>query len=847
MPPKRPGADDVDELRIRSRQQYLQKREAERLALLRKQVAEEAEEERSNPNLSRRELDEFKRNRETLRLAESRLAIDDHLDGYILPDADYSNKSDVLYSKTKDKEKYVSEVDQWENEVSSRAKAAQVQRPARERQEDYEFVFDTSQELKWDSDIKIVDPEKARLQSQLDAAETRIKTIEETRKSLPMFPYREQILAAIEEHQILVLIGETGSGKSTQIPQYLYETGYGKAESGSAKSGLIGITQPRRVAAMSVAQRVSEEVGCKLGHEVGYSIRFENKTTEKTKIKYMTDGMLLRELLSDPMLSQYSCIMLDEAHERSTNTDILMGLLKDLARLRRDDFKLLISSATLDAQKFSRYFDDAPIFSIPGRTFSVDIYHSQQPESSVLSAAITTIFQIHLSQPPGDILVFLTGQDEIEAAQQNIEETARKLGSRAPELIVRPLYSALPTDEQNRVFEPTPSGARKCVLATNIAETSLTVDGVKYVIDSGLTKEHQFQAQTGLEALVITPCSRASANQRAGRAGRTGPGLCFRLYTKWSALNEMDESTTPEILRIDLCTVLLMLKSLGINDLINFDFMDPPPPATMAAALEHLYALSAINDQGVLTRVGRKMAEIPLSPMFSRAILAADQHGCVEEVVTIVAMLSESATLFLRPKDKKLHADAARNRFVSREGGDFLTLLNVYTAWAEAEYDVLWAKENYLQQRTLNRARDVRDQLVHLCDRVEIALSSAPSDIVAIKKAITAGFFPHVSRLQNDGFTYRTAKKGMTVYIHPSSSCSQLPIKPKWVCYSELVLTSKEYMRMVMPIEPEHLVEVAPHFHTRSDLDKLGVDKKMPKEKAKTGNGPAPRVGNNPY
>jgi len=824
-PPKDRNPERLNDLRLKSRQDYLAKREAEQLALLRKQVAEEAEEERTNPNLTRAELREFATNRETLRLAEERLAIDDHTEGYLFPDADYSSKAEALNRRHKE-DKYVSEVQEWENEQTAKARA-QIQQPSM-KQDEYEFVFDESHEIKFVADAASrLDPEKQMLKKMLDAAEQKAKTIDETRKSLPMYQFREQILAAVAEHQVLIVVGETGSGKTTQLPQFLHEAGY-------TKGGLkIGCTQPRRVAAMSVAARVAEEMGVRLGQEVGYAIRFEDKTSEKTILKYMTDGMLLREFLTEPDLGGYAALMIDEAHERTLHTDILFGLVKDIARYR-PDLKLLISSATMDAQKFSKYFDDAPIFNVPGRRYPVDIHYTPQPEANYLAAAVTTVFQIHLSQPGGDILVFLTGQDEIEAAQQNLEDTARKLGSRAKELIICPIYANLPTDLQAKIFEPTPPNARKVVLATNIAETSLTIDGIVYVIDPGLVKENVYNPRTGMESLVVTPCSRASANQRAGRAGRVGPGKCFRLYTKWAFFNELQESTTPEIQRTNLNSVVLLLKSLGINDLIGFDFMDAPPADTLIRALEQLYALGALNDKGELTKVGRQMAEFPTDPMLAKAILAADKYGCVEEVLSIVAMLSESAALFFRPKDKKLYADSARARFTNREGGDHLTYLNIWNQWVDADFSPIWAKENFLQQRSLTRARDIRDQLQKLCDRVEVAVSTCGiSDHIAIRKAITAGFFPNAARLQRGGDSYRTVKNGQTVYLHPSSTLMEA--RPKWVIFYELVLTSKEYMRSNMPLEAEWLNEVAPHYHKKEDLDKLGLDKKMPKGQGKPG------------
>ena len=833
---------EMKSLRLRSRQDYLKKRSAQELALLRKQVAEEAEEERNNPTLTQSEKDEFVRNREALRLAEEREGIDDHVDGYALPEdyitekgkLDMKRKQDALYSRyverdEQGRERYVTEHEEWEREQLSKTKA-QIVLTDRVNEGDYEYVFDEEQQIRWVTDAamkggmsNMQSQEERLLAQQLLAAERKAKTMEEKRKTLPVYQYRDAFLSAVADFQILIVVGETGSGKTTQLPQYLYEAGY-------CKDGMkVGCTQPRRVAAMSVAARVAEEVGVKVGNEVGYAIRFEDATTDKTVLKYMTDGMLLREFLTEPDLGGYSCLMIDEAHERTLHTDILFGLVKDIAR-GRPDLKLLISSATLDAQKFSQFFDDAPILNIPGRTYDVEMNYSLQPEANYLSAAITTVFQIHLSQPmPGDILVFLTGQDEIEQAEQSLQETARKLGSAAPELMICPIYANLPTDLQQRIFDPTPPKVRKVVLATNIAETSLTIDNIVYVIDPGYVKENRYTPATNMESLVAVPISRASANQRAGRAGRTAPGKCFRLYTKWAYYNDLPESTTPEIQRTNLNSIVLMLKSLGINDLITFDFMDPPAPDMLIRSLEQLYALGALNDKGELTKIGRQMAEFPTDPMLAKTVLAADKEDCVDEVLSVIAMLGEASALFYRPKDKKLQADAARARFTVKEGGDHLTYLNIWNQWVDADFSYVWARENFLQQRSLTRARDVRDQLAKLCDRVEVNPTSTcgAANLQPIQRAITAGFFPNAARLQRGGDSYRTVKNNMTVHIHPSSVLMEG--RPKWVVYYELVLTSKEFMRSCMPLRPEWLSEVAPHYYKAKDVEALGVERKMPK------------------
>ncbi|KAM7536920.1 hypothetical protein Aperf_G00000070277 [Anoplocephala perfoliata] len=327
-----------------------------------------------------------------------------------------------------------------------------------------------------------------------------VRSIIEQRQSLPIYKLKDELLKAIEENKILIVIGETGSGKTTQITQYLAEAGY-------TTTGRIGCTQPRRVAAMSVAKRVSEEFGCRLGQEVGYTIRFEDCTTPETKIKYMTEGMLLRECLIDPDLCQYSVLMLDEAHERTIHTDVLFGLLKKAIQ-KRDDFKLIVTSATLDSVKFSQYFFEAPIFTIPGRAFPVEILYSLEPENDYLDAALNTVMQIHLTEPPGDILVFLTGQEEIDSACEILYDRMKALGPDVPELIILPVYAALPSEMQSRIFDPAPPGSRKVVIATNIAETSLTIDGIFYVIDPGFVKQKVYSSKSGMDQLIVTPISQ---------------------------------------------------------------------------------------------------------------------------------------------------------------------------------------------------------------------------------------------------------------------------------------------------------------------------------------------------
>ncbi|KAF8630925.1 hypothetical protein AX17_005282 [Amanita inopinata Kibby_2008] len=834
-------------LRLHSRQEYLTKREVQQIELLRKEIQDE-ENLFAGMKTSKREHKNLEKKKELLHLVEERLKINDKWEGYQLPEdyiteqgkIDKKKKENVLYkryeeAKPKD-DQFVTDVDQWESHQTQHSTFKSGAMDKKEIVQEYEYIFDESQTIKFVMEATLpgttMSAADRLLQAQIDAAEKRARTIEETRKSLPIYAYRQELIDAVKEHQVLIVVAETGSGKTTQLPQYLHEAGF------TAHGMKIGCTQPRRVAAMSVAARVAEEMGTKVGYEVGYSIRFEDCTSDKTVVKYMTDGMLLREFLTEPDLAGYSVLIIDEAHERTLSTDILFALVKDIARFR-PELRVLISSATMDAEKFSEYFDNAPTFYVPGRMYPVDIHYTPQPEANYLHAAITTVFQIHTTQPKGDILVFLTGQEEIEACHENLQETARALGNKIAELIICPIYANLPSEMQAKIFEPTPEGARKVVLATNIAETSITIDGVVFVIDPGFVKQNAYNPRTGMSSLVIVPCSRASANQRAGRAGRVGPGKSFRLYTKWAFNNELEANTVPEIQRTNLGMVVLLLKSLGINHLLNFEFLDPPPGETLMRALELLYALGALNDRGELTKLGRRMAEFPVDPMLSKVIISSEKYSCTDEVLTIISMLSESGSLFYRPKDKKLHADQARQNFV-RAGGDHFTLLNVWEQWADTNYSQQFCYEQFLQFKSLSRARDIRDQLAGLCERVEVVVEPNPNanDITPIQKAITAGYFYNTAQLQKSGDSYRTLKTNQTVYIHPSSSLFQHQPPIKTVMYYELVMTSKSYMRQVMEIKPAWLMEVAPHYFKAADLEQLATgDKKMPKTVGASGNG----------
>ena len=543
------------------------------------------------------------------------------------------------------------------------------------------------------------------------------KSIKEQRQYLPVFAVREELLKVIRDNRIVVVVGETGSGKTTQLTQYLAEAGYGA-------NGTIGCTQPRRVAAMSVAKRVSEEFGCKLGEEVGYSIRFEDCTSKKTIIKYMTDGVLLRESLNSDDIDEYSCIIMDEAHERSLNTDVLMGLLKRVV-MRRRDMKLIVTSATMNAEKFSLFFGNVPIFMIPGRTFPVDIMFSKTPIEDYVDAAAKQVLSIHVGQPTGDILVFMTGQEDIEVTCTIIQERLDQLED-VPPLTVLPMYSQLPADLQAKIFAKGENNARKVVVSTNIAETSLTLDGIKYVVDTGYNKLKVYNPKIGMDALQITPISQANSNQRSGRAGRTGAGVCFRLFTEAAFAREMYVNNIPEIQRTNLTNIVLLLKTLGVKDILDFDFMDPPPKDTILNSMYQLWILGGLDDMGDLTKIGEKMAQFPLDPSLAKMLITSEELGCSVEILTIVSMLSVPS-VFYRPKENAAESDASREKFFIGES-DHLTLLHVYMQWKSNNYKDEWCTKNYLHSKSLKKAREVSAQLQDIMKMQKMKLVSSGSD-----------------------------------------------------------------------------------------------------------------------
>ncbi|CAH8553351.1 Pre-mRNA-splicing factor ATP-dependent RNA helicase PRP16 [Schistosoma haematobium] len=645
------------------------------------------------------------------------------------------------------------------------------------------------------------------------------KTIVEQRQYLPVFSVRTSLLRMIKEHQIVVIVGETGSGKTTQLTQYLHEDGF-------TTYGMVGCTQPRRVAAMSVARRVAEEMNVRLGEEVGYAIRFEDCTSSSTLIKYMTDGILLRESLRESDLDPYSAIIMDEAHERSLNTDVLFGLLREVVS-RRNDLRLLITSATMDAERFAQFFGDCPIFRIPGRTFPVDTQFSKTTVMDYVDASVKQAIQVHLGSPTdGDILIFMPGQEDIEVTCELIAERLSNLDE-APPLSILPIYSQLPSDLQAKIFMKAENGVRKCVVATNIAETSLTVDGIRYVIDCGYCKLKVFNPKIGMDALQIFPISQANANQRAGRAGRTGPGVCYRLYTISQFQDEMLITSVPEIQRTNLANVVLLLKSLGVQDLMRFHFMDAPPQDNILNSMYQLWIFGALDNTGSLTNLGRQMVEFPLDPALSKLLIISCDMNCSEEILTIVSMLSVPS-VFYRPKGREEESDNAREKFQVPES-DHLTLLNVFTQWRKSGYSSAFCAKHFLHLKAMRKIREVRQQMKEIMEQHNMNLQSIGSDWDVVRECLCATFFHQAARIKGLG-EYVNLRTGMPCHLHPTSALYGMGYTPDYVIYHELIMTTKEYMQCVTSVDGNWLAKVGPMFYSVKDPNLTRLERKRQAE-----------------
>lgn len=663
---------------------------------------------------------------------------------------------------------------------------------------------------------------------------SRGSTKETESERLPIYRHRDKLVKAVKRSTFLVVTGETGSGKTTQLPQYLHEAGF-------CKNGKIGITQPRRVAAITVAQRVAQEMQFTLGKEVGYQVRFDDCTTQDTRVKYMTDGCLLREILADPGLSQYSVVILDEVHERSLNTDILMGLLKKIfsdpdkaTKGRSFPLKVVVMSATLETDKLSAFLSDCPVFVIPGRTFPVTcsfgsaVGPKDTESTAYVKEVVKVALDVHTSEMDGDILVFLTGQSEIERACDLLFEKAECIDYRydvrdktVEGLLILPLYGSMPTDQQRQIFLPPPPGIRKCVVATNIAATSLTIDGIKYIVDSGFVKQLNHNSRVGMDILEVVPISKSEAEQRAGRAGRTSAGKCFRIYSRdfWETC--MPEYTVPEIQRTSLTAVILTLKCLGVHDVIRFPYLDRPEERFILEALKQLYQFDAINRRGKVTDLGQLMVEFPLHPGLTRAVLKAASLGCENLLLPLAAMLSVE-NIFIRPgyPEKQKEADQKHRALAAKTGSvnDFATLLSVFQLCKSSDRPSAWCKENWIHWRALKSAFSVETQLSEILLRLQQkrdfpveTYDGNKSEL--FRRCLCTGYFTNVAR-RSVGKVFCTMDgHGSMVHIHPSSSLFDQEAELNWVIFHDVLATSRVYIRTVCPIRYEWVKDLLPKLH----------------------------------
>ncbi|KAM0332308.1 hypothetical protein ACHAQA_002584 [Verticillium albo-atrum] len=682
----------------------------------------------------------------------------------------------------------------------------------------------------------------------------------ESRKKLPIWAHRDEIKSKVRQNDVVVLVGETGSGKSTQVPQFLTAESWCRRRTvkvddtgrEAAVGGVIAITQPRRVAATTLAHRVAKEAGTPLrpGAEgmVGYSVRFDHNVPKGTKIKFVTEGMLLQELLHDPYLRQYSAIVVDEIHERSVDVDLLSGFLKQILSGDKTGrggipLKVVIMSATADVERIRHFFLEAPPVAedieeeeaaptstqpaisvgelrIPGRQFPVQAVHLPKAVPDIQDSLLKAIFRIHTEEPlPGDILAFLTGQEEIEAAQGLIEEYAATLASNMPKIRVFPLFGQLSIEAQHEAFKPIKgSFTRKIVLATNIAETSVTVPGVRYVVDCGKAKVKQYRSRLGMESLLAKPISKSSAIQRTGRAGREGPGKCYRLYPE-DAFNSLEEVDLPEILRIDVLGAVLTMKARGIDDVLAFPLMDAPAIDSIEKALIQLHGLGALADDGSITPAGRKMAAFPVSAPLGAVLLAAakPQFDCVLDVIDIIAALTSGDDIFLQlqSENERDEAEELRKELYRREG-DILTYLNTMQLYAAENADrVLWCKKRRVNLRNMKTAMNIRRQLRALCLKEGLLTEApppdpqpftplAPSQAEALLKCFLCGFVSKTAVLAPDA-SYVTAQGKHVVAIHPASVLHGQ--KREAIMFLEHVYTQKNYAKKVSVIQANWIVE----------------------------------------
>ncbi|ODM21136.1 hypothetical protein SI65_04189 [Aspergillus cristatus] len=689
------------------------------------------------------------------------------------------------------------------------------------------------------------------------------RVLYETRKNLPIFPHSDEIRQHLRKNDVMLLVGETGSGKSTQIPQFLVNEQWCRPtttsipqDDGSRKDvsvgGCIAITQPRRVAAISLARRVAEEMGTPLGSsspasKVGYSVRFDTSTGPSTRVKYLTEGMLLQEMLHDPWLTRYSAVVVDEVHERGVNVDLVLGFLRNLVSGKREGrggapLKVVVMSATADMESLLGFFqagiqtgpgrlengseeksatpkeaeDDIAVCHIKGRQYPVKTIYAPEPVHDFVDAALKAIYQIHYKEPmPGDILVFLTGQETVEALEHLVNEYAIGMDPSLPKIQVLPLFAALPQAAQQRVFAPAPPRTRKVILATNIAETSVTVPGVRFVVDCGKAKVKQFRTRLGLDSLLVKPISKSAAIQRKGRAGREAPGQCYRLYTEKDYLN-LDETNTPEILRCDLSQAILNMKARGVDDVMGFPFLTRPPRESLEKALLQLLSIEALEESGQIGAIGKEIAKLPLTPTLGRVLLAAAGNGpgCLTDVIDIISCLSvENIFLNTTSEEKKEEAETARRDLYRREGDHLTMLATVQTYAAENTDRKAWAERHLVSHRAMQSVMDVRKQLTAQCRQAKLlppteqqgdpTLTRDPSPVLILKSFLT-GFATNTARLVPDG-SYRTVVGNQTVAIHPSSVLFSKKVEA--IMYNEYVFTNRSYARGVSAVQMDWVGE----------------------------------------
>ena len=618
-------------------------------------------------------------------------------------------------------------------------------------------------------------------------------------EALPVNARRREIGEAILKNQVVVICGETGSGKTTQLPKICLEIGRGL-------NGLIGHTQPRRIAARATATRISEELKSELGRHVGFKIRFTDKVTSSSYIKLMTDGILLAETQTDPLLRQYDTILIDEAHERSLNIDFLLGYLKQLLP-KRPELKIIVTSATLDAERFSKHFNGAPVIEVSGRLYPIETRYrpfDEKKDSDLNDAIVDAVDEAHRTGP-GDVLVFLPGEREIREAA----EALRK--HHPPGLEVLPLFARQTAVEQGRVFAS--HQGQRVVLATNVAETSLTVPGIRYVIDSGLARVKRYSHRNKIEQLQVEPISRAAASQRAGRCGRVSAGVCFKLYDE-DDFNKRPAYTEPEILRSSLAGVILRMKSLHLGDVEDFPFLEAPLPRMIADGYQLLAELGAIDETTKdLTQIGFELAKLPLDPKIGRMILAAREHNCLREVLIIAAALGTQDPRD-RPQEHAATADQAHAKWKD-EKSEFLSYLKLWAAGDEiwkhetSSKQRQWCRQNFINWLRLREWRDVHGQLMTLCHEHGWKENQIPASYEAIHKALLTGLLGHIGLISEEDKNYLGAR-GIRFYIHPGSSL--LKKAGRWIVAAEIVETSRLFARCIAKIEPEWLEQVGGHL-----------------------------------